>query len=170
MKIWICLLLTLTIPLWGFQSPLSTYTVSSEVGYRPNPMGGGEDALHRGIDMVGPYHSPILAAEKGVVVEHWLPPGTVRGGRIYKGHPIFGGLIVIDHGGGVLTLYGHLSSTYIHEGDIVEAGQVIGRQGDTGLATGEHLHFEIIIDPRNLFDLFEKDPTPILTPTGPRKE
>lgn len=60
---------------------------------------------------------------------------------------MYGGLIVIDHLNGIHTLYAHMSSTYMGEGDQVEAGQVIGRQGDTGITTGEHLHFEVIINP-----------------------
>jgi len=60
-------------------------------------------------------------------------------------------MILIDHGEGVESLYGHLSSTRVREGQRVRAGQVIGRQGATGKAVGAHLHIEIIVDdePRN---------------------
>ena len=55
-------------------------------------------------------------------------------------------MIVIDHGE-FFTVYGHLSATYVHEEDEVEAGQVIVLVGDTGLSTGPHLHFELVINP-----------------------
>ena len=136
----------------ALQPPMLTYVITSGVGYRTNPMGGGEQSFHRGLDMVGPRGSAILAAGDGVVVEHWPAPGTVgAGGHVFKGNPTFGAMIVIDHGNGVWTLYGHMSRTFVHEGQRVTAGQVIGIQGRTGDATGEHLHFEVIIDPRLLF-------------------
>jgi murein DD-endopeptidase MepM/ murein hydrolase activator NlpD len=132
---------------------MAHYVITSGVGYRTNPMGGGEQSFHRGIDMVGPHGSAILAAGDGVVVEHWPPPGTFGpGGHAFRGHPTFGGLIVIDHGNGVWTLYGHMSRTFVREGQRVRAGEIIGIQGRTGDATGEHLHFEVVIDPRLLFD------------------
>lgn len=151
----ITILLLLLTSTMGFplQPPMKDFFITSEVGYRTDPMGGGDVALHRGLDMVGYYHCPVLAAGDGVVVEHWLPPGTTRGGKTYKGHPVFGGMIIIDHGDGTFTLYGHLSSTFIHEGQVVKAGDVIGRQGSTGQATGEHLHFEVIVTPTLFFDL-----------------
>jgi murein DD-endopeptidase MepM/ murein hydrolase activator NlpD len=149
-------LLELLIPtlIFALSPPMSTYSVSSGVGYRLDPMGGGEEALHRGLDMVGPPSSAILAAGDGVVVEHWLPPGTPRGdGNTFTGHPVFGGMIIIDHGHGIWTLYGHLSKTFVREGMRVKRGQVIGIQGHTGQATGDHLHFEVVIDPTLLFNI-----------------
>jgi murein DD-endopeptidase MepM/ murein hydrolase activator NlpD len=137
----------------ALQPPLRMYVVSSGVGYRVNPMGGGEEAFHRGLDMVGPPGAEILAAGPGTVVEHWPAPGSFgKGGVIFRGHPVFGGMIVIDHGNGVWTIYGHMRRTRVHTGQHVEAGQVIGWQGATGDATGEHLHFEVIVDPRLMFD------------------
>lgn len=136
----------------ALQPPMERYVISSGMGYRMNPMGGGEQSFHEGIDMVGPHSSAILAAGDGVVVEHWPAPGTIgRGGRVFRGHPVFGAKIVIDHGNGVWTVYGHMSRTFVHEGQHVTAGQIIGIQGRTGDATGEHLHFECKIDPRLLF-------------------
>jgi murein DD-endopeptidase MepM/ murein hydrolase activator NlpD len=126
--------------------PISPYEISSSTGYRLSPMGGATDTLHRGIDLVGPSRCPVRAAASGTVVELWPPPG----GK-FSGHPVFGGLIVLDHGNGLFTLYGHLSATYVHTGDAVEEGQIIGRQGSTGNSTGEHLHFEVIINPLLLF-------------------
>jgi len=82
----------------------------------------------------------------GVVVEHWLAPGVHHGKRYY-GHPQFGGYIVVDHGGGSYSKYGHLSATFVHEGQSVEMGQVIGLLGQTGIATGPHVHWEVVVDP-----------------------
>jgi murein DD-endopeptidase MepM/ murein hydrolase activator NlpD len=137
---------------FGFplQPPMARYTISSGVGYRLKPLGGGGQALHRGVDLVGPAGSAILAAGSGVVVEHWPAPGTPipgRPGKTFGGHPVMGGYIAIDHGGGIITLYGHMSRTYVHTGQRVGAGQIIGRQGATGDATGDHLHFELVVDP-----------------------
>lgn len=125
-----------------FYPPLEGAVVSSACGYRTDPMGGAEEALHKGIDLVGPKGATVYAALAGRVVDHWPSPTTY-----WRGHPIFGGLIVLDHGGGLFTLSGHLSSSYVHEGDWVEAGQPIGIIGDTGIATGRHLHFEVVVDP-----------------------
>lgn len=123
-------------------APLSEYRISSPAGIRPNPMGGGEEGMHKGVDLVGPTGAAVLAAADGVVVDHWPPPG----GR-WQGHPVFGGLVILDHGGGVFTLYGHLRRTLVHTGDAAHRGQVIGNQGSTGISLGEHLHFEVVVDP-----------------------
>jgi len=132
--------------------PMEVYGVSSTTGYRVKPMGGGEESLHRGVDLVGPAGCAVLAAAPGIVVEHWPAPGTPRAaGGVFRGHPVFGGYIIIDHGNGIITLYGHLSQTYVHTGQRVVTGQVLGRQGATGQATGEHLHFEVIINPLLFF-------------------
>ena len=138
-------LLLLAVVGWSLEllPPMDSYWISSDSGYRRRPMGGKDESqLHKGIDMVGPHRAPIMAAASGVVVEHWPAPNGY-----YYGHPMYGGLIVIDLLNGTHTLYAHMSSTYMGEGDQVEAGQVIGRQGDTGITTGEHLHFEVIINP-----------------------
>lgn len=146
-RMFMMLLLSLTVILqgWAFdlQPPLDKYWISSGSGYRNDPMGGRENSqLHKGIDLVGPNRAPVKAAASGIVAEHWPAPNGY-----YSGHPIYGGLIVIDHQNGTFTLYAHLSRTYVGEGDRVEAGQVIGRQGNTGITTGEHLHFEVIVNP-----------------------
>jgi murein DD-endopeptidase MepM/ murein hydrolase activator NlpD len=76
---------------------------------------------------------PILAAQRGVVVH-----------AAYLG--IYGNCVIIDHGLGVQTLYGHMSSLGVKVGDKVEKGQEIGRSGMTGLAAGDHLHFTVLVD------------------------
>ena len=88
---------------------------------------------------------PIWAAKEGVVIM-----ARVNGG--------YGNTIIIDHGNGYATLYGHQSSFEIKEGDLVETGQHIGNVGSTGLSTGPHLHFEIRQDGGVL------DPLPFLPP------
>ncbi|MCI8622918.1 MAG: M23 family metallopeptidase [Provencibacterium sp.] len=88
---------------------------------------------HGGIDIAAPYGAPIIASA----------PGTV----IYSGYTVwgYGRHIIIDHGGGVQTLYGHNSQNVARVGDVVEQGQVIGYVGSTGNSTGNHCHLEIRI-------------------------
>ena len=138
-------LLMLALSAWSMElkPPMDSFWISSGAGYRNDPMGGKEEIqLHKGMDLVGPHRAQVKAAAAGVVAEHWPAPNG-----FYRGHPIYGGLVVIDHRNGTLTLYGHLSTTYVSEGDEVEAGEIIGRQGNTGISTGEHLHFEVIVNP-----------------------
>lgn len=125
-----------------FSSPMKEYDISSKFGFRKHPLGGAEFDLHKGIDMVGPKNSPIYAAQTGRVVVHFPPPNGY-----FKGHPVYGGLIIIDHGSGVFTLYGHMKTTFVTEGMEVKQGQKIGIQGSTGQSTGPHLHYEVIFDP-----------------------
>ena len=89
--------------------------------------------VHLGFDLAVTTQIPILAAQDGVVVH-----------AAYLG--IYGNCVVIDHGLGVQTLYGHLSSIGVKVGDKVAKGQQIGRSGMTGLAAGDHLHFTVLVD------------------------
>jgi murein DD-endopeptidase MepM/ murein hydrolase activator NlpD len=86
--------------------------------------------LHTGVDFGAPRGTPIHAAAAGVVII----AGYNRG---------YGNCVIIDHGGGISTLYGHCSSLAVSEGQSVKQGQVIGRVGSTGYATGPHLHWEV---------------------------
>jgi len=88
---------------------------------------------HLGFDLAVVEHSPVVAANAGAVIHAG-----------YFG--IFGNAIIIDHGCGLQTLYGHLSSIDVKAGDAVKRGQVIGRSGQTGLAGGDHLHFTTLLD------------------------
>ena len=103
--------------------------VSSEFGWRRDPI-HGRTAMHRGID---------LAAKEGTVIRASLPGRVItsesRGG--------YGNLVVLDHGRGLTTLYGHNQLNLVREGDWVEAGSPVGRVGSSGRSTGPHLHFEI---------------------------
>src|SRR4029450_4674264 len=89
--------------------------------------------VHLGFDLAVTANVPIKAAQRSVIVH-----------AAYLG--IYGNCVVIDHGMGVQSLYGHLSSIGVKVGDKVEKGQVIGRSGMTGLAGGDHLHFTVLVN------------------------
>jgi len=141
-------------PLPGYTFPIAEEDFlmkTSPFGVRVSPLLGIE-MRHIGLDIAGVWQCQIVAIADGVIKEHYPPPGTRSpAGWQYRGHELYGGMILIDHGEGVESLYGHLSSTRVREGQRVRAGQVIGRQGATGKAVGAHLHIEIIVDdePRN---------------------
>lgn len=89
-------------------------------------------ACHHAIDIAAPIGVPIRAAAAGEVV--------VAGFTEYPG---YGRMIVIRHADGYQTVYGHLSASYVRNGEHVARGEMIGRMGSTGRSTGSHLHFEI---------------------------
>ena len=128
-----------TLPL--FVSPLDEIHISSGCGYRMDPMGGGTEGLHKGLDLAGTIGTLVKAASSGVVVERWPAPDGY-----WHGDPILGGKVVIDCGWYFL-IFGHLSASFVHEGDWIDAGDKIGELGDTGICTGPHLHFEVVVDP-----------------------
>lgn len=110
-------------------------TVTSEYGKR-------KSGSHHGIDLAAPKGTTIKAAKSGTV--------------LYSGwyNSIYGNAVIIDHGNGQKTLYGHCSKTTAKEGAKVAAGEAIAKVGSTGRSTGPHVHFEIYIDgktvnPRN---------------------
>ena len=89
-------------------------------------------ARHYGYDLASTGHAPITASNAGTV--------------IYAGdNGIYGTLVLIDHGLGITTLYGHLSSLSVGVGDQVTKGAELGRSGATGLAGGDHLHFAVLV-------------------------
>ena len=89
--------------------------------------------MHWGVDMAAPYGTPYYAAHAGTVVL-----ARMNGG--------YGNEVVIDHGNGVETIYGHASRLIVTEGQRVDAGQLLGYIGSTGYSTGNHLHFEVNIN------------------------
>ena len=131
-----------------FKPPLANWIITSAFGIRDDVWGGPDEDFHKGVDLVSPKkNAEVLASADGVVLVHWLPPGTVRGSKVFKGHPTYGAMITVAHENGVYTLYAHMSKTFVHEGQMVKAGDVLGIVGATGKATGPHLHFEIWFDP-----------------------
>mgnify|MGYP005783661905 FL=1 len=118
----------------GYMWPLpGWYSISSPFGYRINPV-SGRAQNHGGIDIPASGGTPILAAKSGQVIT------SVYGSGSYWS---YGNYVVIDHGNGNSTLYAHMSSRAVSEGQMVTQGQVIGYVGTTGNSTGNHLHLEI---------------------------
>ena len=127
----------------GYLWPLpGYYRLSSQFGYRIHPITGVAHS-HTGIDIPASGGTPILAAKSGQVVTSAY-------------HYSYGNYVVIDHGNGNSTLYAHMSSRAVSEGQMVTQGQVIGYVGTTGSSTGNHLHFEVRdnytrVDPESKF-------------------
>lgn len=102
--------------------------VSSAFGERTSPFSDKKE-FHKGMDIVAPVGTPVLAPGSGVVVF----AGQAEGG---------GAAVTIDHQGGLTTSYGHLRDTAVVKGQTVRRGQLLGHVGDLGRATGPHLHYE----------------------------
>lgn len=110
--------------IWPISGP-----ITSEFGWRTHPI-FGTARFHSGLDIGGDYGIPIYAAASGTVIY----AGWISG---------YGNAVIIDHGGGVTTLYGHNDSLNVSEGENVAQGQVIAMCGSTGNSTGPHCHFEV---------------------------
>lgn len=128
---------TLAVPL------KSSYVITSRFGIRTDPITGKKNVSHNGLDMAAPGGTSIYAAESGVVIlaEWWSG---------------YGNCVIIDHGGGLWTLYGHIRNggIKVSKGDKVQVGDKIAEVGTTGNSTGNHLHFEVRlngerVDPEN---------------------
>ncbi len=122
--------------------PAANRTITSHFGRRPCPFHGWEN--HTGLDIAAPRGTDIYAVQGGVVVTSSYAPSS------------YGNYVVLSHGGGMTTLYAHMSSRSVKVGDIVAQGQVIGKVGMTGSATGNHLHIEwkkngVRQDPEGMF-------------------
>jgi murein DD-endopeptidase MepM/ murein hydrolase activator NlpD len=124
--------------------------LTSTMGRRIDPMTGGDD-YHPGLDIAGDKGQAVFATAAGIVT---------HAGR----QGAYGNLIIIDHGFGLETRYGHLSGFQVHEGDRVQRGDLIGRLGSTGRATGAHLHYEVLANGRLL------NPLKLLTQQKPRAQ
>jgi murein DD-endopeptidase MepM/ murein hydrolase activator NlpD len=103
-----------------------------------------DQQVHLGYDLAVTQHIGVEASNDGRVV-YAAPLG------------IYGNCIVVDHGYGLQTIYGHLSQINVHEGDMVKRGQVMGTSGQTGMAGGDHIHFSmqldgVQIDPKEWWD------------------
>ena len=124
--------------------------LTSRMGSRQDPVTGGDD-FHAGLDIAGEKGQPIFATAAGSIAQAG-----------YQG--AYGNLVVIDHGFGLETKYGHLSSFSVKPGQSVKRGDMIGRLGATGRATGYHLHYEVRANGRLL------NPLQLLTQQKPRAQ
>ena len=107
-------------------------TITSEYGMRVHPVTGAYK-LHTGVDIGATYGSSFVAAANGIVVKATFSPA-------------YGNMVIIDHGGGVQTLYAHGSEIMVEVGQTVSAGTEVLKVGSTGYSTGPHAHFEIRIN------------------------
>ena len=107
--------------------------ISSGFGPRHSPF-TGRLSMHKGIDIAGPDGTPIVSTADGIVI------------RSEFNKYGFGNLVVINHGYGFSTKYGHLQKRIVKVGDRVKRGQVIAYRGNTGRSTGTHLHYEVNIN------------------------
>ena len=107
-----------------------TGKITSSFGHRENPFGGYGVETHRGMDIKGPMGAPVKSMAKGKVVF-----SGIKGG--------YGNCIILEHGSGFETLYGHLSKVTVRSGQKIDIGQQIGNIGSTGRSTGPHLHYEV---------------------------
>ncbi|WP_446745555.1 M23 family metallopeptidase [Silvibacterium acidisoli] len=112
--------------LWPVAGP-----ITSSFGERSDPF-SGEGAFHKGIDISASYGQPVRATADGVVLTAAMGNG-------------YGREILVDHGHGIETLYGHLSGFAVTSGEQVRIGQIIGYVGTSGRSTGPHLHYEVRI-------------------------
>lgn len=118
----------------GFAWPSDCTYITSAYGWRDSPFGNGTSTWHTGIDIGAAYGTPIYASKSGTVT---------TAGMSSTG---YGNYVVINHGDGSSTLYGHMSYYIVSSGQTVSQGQVIGYVGSTGNSTGPHLHFNIYIN------------------------
>jgi len=109
-----------------------TGPVTSGFGWRVHPI-TGDSEFHQGIDIAASEGTSVVAAASG----------TISSRGWYGG---YGRLIIIDHGNGIETRYGHLSGYAVDQGGEVSAGQVVGYIGSSGISTGPHLHFEVRVN------------------------
>jgi murein DD-endopeptidase MepM/ murein hydrolase activator NlpD len=115
--------------------------ITSGIGDRSNPFGGGGTETHPGLDIAATHGTSIEAGGDGIVIK-----AGPQGG--------YGNLVVIDHGYGITTRYGHMSRIDVKVGDHVHRGMALGAVGSTGRSTGPHLHYEVrlydrVVDPMN---------------------
>ena len=117
--------------------PMSAFQITQVFGPTSvtlEPALGPYKHFHTGIDISAPLGAAVMAAADGIVVA----VGHTTSG--------YGNYVIIAHGGGIATLYGHLLATKVRYGDKVVRGQVIGLEGSTGFSTGPHVHFELRVD------------------------
>ena len=112
--------------------PVSSTNITSGYGYRVHPILKTKK-FHRGLDISSPKGTPLKASFTGIVTY-----ASTKGG--------YGNLIEVERADGIRVRYAHLDKISVSEGDSVKEGQVLGATGSTGLSTGPHLHFEILVN------------------------
>jgi murein DD-endopeptidase MepM/ murein hydrolase activator NlpD len=122
---------------------LEQESFTSVFGYRRNPFNRRRGSYHTGIDIAAPYGTQVQSADGGEVIFTGWWDG-------------YGKAVVIDHGKGFSTVYGHNSRIFVQVGQKVAQGQVIAAEGSTGYSTGPHVHFEIRVNGKPV------DPAPYL--------
>ncbi len=110
--------------------PLTEYTITSQFGFRDDPFDKSETKFHHGVDFSAPIGTPVKAANYGKVIF-----ADENGG--------YGLVVIILHSNSIMSLYAHLDEISVSEGDYVRKNTTIGTVGESGRATGPHLHFEI---------------------------
>lgn len=108
----------------------ASWRVSSDYGWRADPLDAEKREFHRGIDLACAEGTPVLAAMDGAVIQA-------------RRSASYGNLVRVCHSDGWETTYAHMRYIFVRAGEVVRAGQVIGTAGSTGRATGSHLHFEL---------------------------
>ena len=124
--------------------------LSSTMGHRIDPFTGGDD-FHAGLDIAGERGQPVYATAAGTVTHTGFQGG-------------YGNLIVLDHGFGLETRYGHLLNYSVKQGAKVKRGDIIGHVGNTGRSTGYHLHYEVLANGKLL------NPLQLLSQQKPRAQ
>jgi murein DD-endopeptidase MepM/ murein hydrolase activator NlpD len=107
--------------------------MTDEFGVRGNPFGGGSAEFHDGQDIATAWGTPVVAASSGTVVFAGVKNG-------------YGQVVILDHGSGLTTSYGHLSRIGVEVGQQLARGEELGGVGSTGRSTGPHLHYEVRIN------------------------
>lgn len=122
--------------------PVWSYWVTSPYGGRPDPF-NKKKARHKGVDLASRTGNKIKSMAKGKVTR-----AEYAGG--------YGNLVVVDHGNGFVTKYGHMNKIYVKKGQYVDVEDVLGEVGSTGRSTGPHLHYEVLFQGKNV------DPMPFV--------
>jgi len=136
-----------TLPL---TAPLDKYVFESPFGVRHDPF-NGRAAMHTGVDLSGPYKTPVMSTAPGTVVFAGYSTG-------------YGKLVEIDHGNGIHTKYGHLNRILVNVGQKIGKHSPIGLLGSSGRSTGPHVHYEVVVNgtPQDPEKFLEAGKSPVL--------
>ena len=135
---------------YWFQRPVDSNATNYGLFYYPFGSDGPQDEnpwrVHHGIDMPNPVGETVRSAGSGSVI--WAADGLRVLGGAFQNSPSYGNVVLVEHDFGyhnqpLFTLYAHLSATLVQQGDVVQAGDVIGLVGETGRVSGPHVHFEV---------------------------